>query len=97
MLEAEEGEEVWQRLDGENGQCPRVHEVRPQGKELGEYSGWDLKLVISTTLQNTAEKVGHTSNVWERLHALSLYQSRLKRNVTLTPINKVEGNIIFMF
>lgn len=48
MLEAETGE-VWQRLHSENGQCPRVHEVRPQG----EYTGWDFKLVTlhSKTLQ----------------------------------------------
>lgn len=39
MLEAEEGEEVWQRLDSEKGQCPRVHEVRPQGEKQGEYPG----------------------------------------------------------
>lgn len=33
MLEAGE---VWLRLDSERGQCPRVHEVRPQGEEGGE-------------------------------------------------------------
>lgn len=45
MLGAEEGKEVWQESDSENGQCPRVHEVRPQGEERGQYTGRDLKLV----------------------------------------------------
>lgn len=38
MLEAEEGEEVWQRPDSESGQRPRVHEVRLQG----ECTGWEV-------------------------------------------------------
>lgn len=34
-----------------NGQCPRVHEVRPRGGVEGENTGCDLKLVTLQTTQ----------------------------------------------
>lgn len=87
MLEAEEGERVWQRLDSKNGPCPRVHEVRLQGESC--WMGFEVGDLMNTG-ENCSERLFiiacfmlhccRSSGEWNAFKPLSLYQ--LKPDLT---------------